>query len=57
MPINVFQESTKALPKSDSQICRVMKENEIAGRTDHMPKESPATEMSIKHVPNAGSRT
>lgn len=50
---NLFQDSTKQMPKSDSQIVRVsMKENEIAGRTDHLPNMDKSSDLSISHVPN-----
>lgn len=53
--VNIFQNPTKSLPKGDSQIVRVtMKENEVAGRTDHLPKDSVSPNMSITHVPNKG---
>lgn len=53
--MNIFQNPTKMVPKSDPQIVRVtMKENEVAGRTDHMPKDSASPSMSISHVPNKG---
>ena len=55
--MNIFQDPTKSIPKSDSQIVRVsMTENEIAGRKDHMPASSPASDMALKHVPNAGTK-
>jgi hypothetical protein len=54
----LFQNDTKTLPKQDGQIVRVsMKQNEIAGRTDHIPTPSKAGDMAISHVPNAGSKT
>lgn len=55
---NIFQNDTKSLPKSDSQIVRVsMKENEIGARKDHVPTPSKAGDMALQHVPNAGSKT
>lgn len=54
---NIFQDSTKSLPKKDEQIVRVsMRENEIAGRQDHIPSPSMGRDMAISHVPNAGSK-
>ena len=54
---DIFRDPTKSLPKSDEQIVRVsMKENQIAGRTDHIPSPSTADKMSISHGPNAGSK-
>lgn len=58
MATNIFQDSTKSLPKQDSQIIRVsMKENEIAGRASHIPTPSQSGEMAISHVPSAGSKS
>ena len=53
--MNIFQNSTKTVPQSDSMIVRVsMQENEIAGRKDNLPSQSPnSPPMSISHVPNA----
>jgi hypothetical protein len=57
MPVNIFQDSTKSLPKQDSQIVRVsMKENEIGARTGHIPSPSQSSVTAISHVPNAGSK-
>lgn len=54
--MNVFSNPTKALPKSDPQIVRVqMKQNEIAGRTDHLPGQVKSDRLSIQHVGKAGS--
>jgi len=55
---NIFQDSTKTVPKSDDQIVRVrMDENEIGGRKDHLPSQGKSPDLSIQHVPNAGSKT
>ena len=53
--LNIFSDSTKRVPESDSMIVRVsMRQNEIAGRTDNLPSQSPTSPpMSISHVPNA----
>ena len=57
MPTNIFQDPTKALPKSDEQIVRVgMKEQEIGGRTSHVPAPGKSGPLAISHVPNAGSK-
>jgi hypothetical protein len=54
---SIFQDPTKALPKSDEQIVRVgMKEQEIGGRTSHIPTNIKSGQMGISHVPNAGSK-
>lgn len=57
---NIFQDSTKTMPKDDEQIVRVgMKQSEVGGRTDHInsAKGGKSSELSIKHVDNAGSKT
>lgn len=55
--VDIFRDPTKSLPKSDSQIVRVdMKQLDIGGRTSHIPTPSKAGDMSIAHVPNAGSK-
>lgn len=55
---NIFQDSTKSLPKSDPQIVRVgMRQQDIGGRESHIPKPTMADRMGISHVPNAGSKT
>ena len=54
---NIFQDSTKSIPKSDKQIVRVrMTDMDIAARKDHMPKDTKSGDMDIQHVPNAGTR-
>jgi len=53
---SIFQNDTKSVPKSDSQIVRVsMTENEIAGRKDHMPREDKETKLAIEHVGRRGA--
>ena len=57
MAIDIFHDSTKSVPKSDPQIVRVsMEENEIGGRKDNLPPPMIPGEMSILHVPNAGTK-
>lgn len=53
--VDIFRDSTKSVPTRDSMIVRVsMEENEIAGRKDNLPSQSPTSPpMSISHVPNA----
>lgn len=54
---NIFQDNTKSLPKKDEQIVRVnFEQSDIGGRKDHMPAEKKSGIMSIKHVPNAGTK-
>lgn len=59
MPTNLFQDPTKTLPKkADSQIVRVdMEEDQMSGRKNALPSGHKASDMTIKHVPNAGSKT
>lgn len=48
---NIYENSTKSLPKQDSQIIRVsMEQNEIAGRKDHLPAQNKSSILPIKHV-------
>lgn len=57
MPQNIFQDSTRSVPKSDEQIVRVdMEQMDIGGRKSHLPANSKSSDMSISHVPNAGSK-
>lgn len=54
--VDVFKNPTSKLPTSDSQIVRVgMEELEIGGRKSHLPKQMTSPDLSISHVPNAGS--
>lgn len=57
MATNIFQDSTKTVPKKDSQIVRVpMDQDDISGRKSHLPMQSKSSDMTIQHVPNAGSK-
>jgi hypothetical protein len=52
--VDIFQNSTKSVPKSSANIVRVpMTQNDIAGRKDHLPKAD-ESEASVVHVPNQG---
>lgn len=54
---NIFQDSTKSVPKSDEQIVRVdMEQIDIGGRKSHLPAGEKSGDMAISHVPNAGSK-
>lgn len=54
---NIFQDSTKSIPKKDSQIVRVdMEQNDIGGRKSHLPNQEKSEVMSVRHVPNAGTK-
>ena len=58
MPTNIFQDSTRSVPKSDEQIVRVdMEQLDIGGRKSHLPGNSKSSDLSIDHVPNAGSKS
>lgn len=55
--MNIFQDPTKSVPKSDEQIVRVdMEQMDIGGRKSHLPGQGKSSDMSISHVPNAGSK-
>lgn len=55
--MDIFKDSTKTVPRSDSQIVRVsMEENEIGGRKDNLPPAQKSGDMSIVHVPSQGSK-
>ena len=54
--LNIFQNNAKSIPESDEQIIRVsMKQDEIQGRTDHLPSAQKSPSLGLSHVPNAGS--
>ena len=59
MPMNIFQNPTKSAPKqADSQIVRVpMTQNDVGGRTDHVPSPVGADKMTIRHVPNVNGNS
>ena len=52
--MDIFRNPTKSLPKTaDSQIVRVpMTQQDLGGRTEHIPTPSPSDKMNIRHVPN-----
>lgn len=55
MGINIFQDKTKSIPKSSSNIVRVMMtEDEIVARKESMPKYD-SSKADIVHVPSKGS--
>lgn len=55
MGFNLFQNSTKSVPKQDSQIIRVpMTELEIGGRKSNLPSNAPESGMSVRHVSTGG---
>jgi hypothetical protein len=56
--VNIFQDPTKSVPKSDEQIVRVdMEQMDIGGRKSHLPAGSKSGDLSISHVPNAGGKS
>lgn len=56
MANDIFQNETKTLPKRDSQIVRVdFEKQDQSGHNVSRPK--PSSDLSIQHVPNAGSKT
>lgn len=55
---NIFSDPTKSIPKSDAQIVRVdMEQMDIGGRKSHLPSDQKSMDMSISHVPNAGTKS
>jgi hypothetical protein len=58
MAFNIFQNPTKTLPKKDDQIIHVPWEQfDLGGRTSHIPSSRKADNLTIQHVPNAGTKT
>lgn len=56
MAVNIFQDNTKSLPKSDNQIVRVsMRKDEMT--SGQVPTPKMGGDMAIQHVPNAGTKT
>lgn len=55
--MNVFQNPMKSIPKeADSQIVRItMKQNEVGGRTSHIPSGDKSSVLSIEHVAGKGA--
>jgi hypothetical protein len=54
---DIFKDPTKSLPKRDEQIVRVdMEQLDMGGRKSHIPTPSKSGQMTISHVPNAGSK-
>lgn len=55
--VNIFQDSTKSIPKKSNNIVRVpMDQLDIGGRKDHLPKAD-ASEATISHVANSGGKS
>ena len=54
---DIFRDSTKSVPKNDSQIVRVdMEQQDIGGRKSHLPSKGSSSDMGVEHVPNAGTK-
>lgn len=55
--VDLFQNTTKTLPKSDEQIVRIdMDKSDIGGRKSHLPSQEKSGVLPLSHVPNAGSK-
>lgn len=55
--MDIFHDKTSKIPTRDGQIIRVdMEELQIGGRKSHLPKQSSNPDLSIQHVPNAGTK-
>jgi hypothetical protein len=53
--MNIFQDPTKSVPKSDNMIVRVdMEQLDIGGRKSHLPAGQKSSDMSITHVASSG---
>lgn len=51
MAIDVFKNSTKSIPESDSQIKRVdLNQLDIGGRKSHLPAQHKESDLGISHV-------
>ena len=54
--LDIFKNSAKSIPTSDSQIVRVdMEEIQVQGRKSHLPAQDKSEVMGLSHVPNAGT--
>ena len=54
--VDLFRNPVKSIPTSDEQIVRVdMESDDIQGRKSHLPAQQKSPDMTISHVPNAGS--
>ena len=52
---NIFQNDTKTVPNRDSQIIRVdFEKQDISGH--NLGRPTPSPDLSIQHVPNAGTK-
>lgn len=54
--VNIFKNSASSIPTSDGQIVRIdMEKIDLGGRKSHLPAADKNSELSINHVPNAGT--
>ena len=54
--VDIFKNNASSIPTSDSQIVRVdMEQIDIGGRKSHLPSQEKSGDMSLNHVPNAGT--
>ena len=54
--VNIFQNQSKSIPKSDEQIVRVgMEQIDIGGRKSALPSQMKSDSMTVSHVPNSSS--
>lgn len=54
--MNIFQDSTKSVPKQDAQVVRVdMEQLDIGGRKSHLPSEGKSQDMTVTHVGGSAS--
>lgn len=55
MAQDIFRNDTKTVPKRDSQIVRVdFEKQDISGH--NLGRGRPSPDLSIQHVPNAGTK-
>lgn len=55
--VNIFQDSTKSIPKKSQNIVRVpMDQDDLVGRKDHLPAAD-KSEATIVHVANSGGKS
>ena len=54
--MDIFHNPTKGVPTKDPQIIRVdMEQLDIGGRKSSLPSQGKSADLSIQHVPNAGT--
>ena len=56
MGFDIFKNNTSKVPQSDPQIVRVdMTKSDIGGRKSHLPASHYSADLTVGHVPNAGT--